>query len=53
MVSHIKTLTKSASLLLTAIIILSAPQSAKAVIEGSNRERMEYLDYTETIIKDA
>lgn len=52
MVSRIKTLTKAASFILTAIIILSAPQAAFAALEGSNRERLEYLDYSEVMIKD-
>lgn len=53
MFSHIRTLTKTASLALVAMTILLIPQSADAVIEGSNRERMEYLDYGETLIRDA
>lgn len=33
-------------------VMVSMPNPAQAVLEGSNREQMEYLDFSETMIRD-
>ena len=41
-----------AGLAICSVIMILSREPAQAVLEGSNRERMEYLEFSETLIKD-
>ena len=41
-----------AAVTICSVIMLANTDPAQAVLEGSNRDRMEFLDFSETIIKD-
>ena len=41
-----------AAVAICSVIMLANTDPAQAVLEGSNRDRMEFLDFSETIIKD-
>ena len=41
-----------AAIAVCSVITLSQTDPAQAVLEGSNRERMEFLDFSESIIKN-
>ena len=40
-----------AAVAVCSVIMLASNEPAQAVLEGSNRDRMEYLDFSESMIK--
>ena len=40
-----------AAVAVCSVIMLASKEPAQAVLEGSNRDRMEYLDFSENLIR--
>ena len=51
MLTIVKNTVKIAAVAVIGFCVLGWPEPAQAVLEGSNRERMEFLDFSEKMIR--